>query len=249
MSLLGCLLSRTKRSRCPGGTDNHCQRKDELNTPAKGCLSLPGSGSVFGGWIFLHRLGGCFGVGLFSYEVVADHLHDDGDDPGARVRNKEDVEGSVIRENSEDPQDSGAYGSDYGEDHGDGGGAHASQGAGEEIHDSAEEVGDGCDGQDLEAGFDNFGVFGVDGEDRGAAEVSSAAEDASNDHREDQAVDQDFVHSFVFSHAVVLAGEAHACLGYGVDGYVEEAEDVVGCRVSCHGYGTEGVYRGLQQSI
>jgi len=216
---------------------------------ASGCLSLPGSGSVFGGWMFLYRLGGCFGVGLFSYEVVADHLHDDSDDPGARVRNKEDVEGSVIRKNSEDPQDSGAYGSDYGEDHGDGGGAHASQGAGEEIHDSAEEVGDGCDGQDLEAGFDNFGVFGVDGEDRGAAEVSSAAEDASNDHREDQAVDQDFVHSFVFSHAVVLAGEAHACLGYGVDGYVEEAEDVVGCRVSCHGYGTEGVYRGLQQSI
>ena len=36
----------------------------------------------------------------------------------ARIRNKEDVEGSVIRENSEDPQDSGAYGSDYGEDHG-----------------------------------------------------------------------------------------------------------------------------------
>ena len=126
---------------CPRSspTDNRWQRKDELNTPAKGCLPLPGSGSVFGGWIFLHRLGGCFGVGLFSYEVVADHLHDDGDDPGARVRNKEDVEGSVIRENSEDPQDSGAYGSDYGEDHGDGGGAHASQGAGEEIHDSAEE--------------------------------------------------------------------------------------------------------------
>ena len=121
MSLLGCLLSRTKRSRCPGGTDNHWQRKDELNTPAKGCLSLPVSGSVFGGWIFLHRLGGCFGVSLFSYEVVADHLHDDGGDPGARIRNKEDVEGSVIRENSEDPQDSGAYGSDYGEDHGDGG--------------------------------------------------------------------------------------------------------------------------------
>lgn len=132
------------------------------------------------------------------------------------------------------------YGSDYGEDKWDGGGAHASQGA--EIHDSAEEVGDGCDGQDLEAGFDS-GVFGVDGEDRGAAEVSSAAEDASNDRREDQAVDRDFVHSFVFSAVVLVKFEAHACLGYGVDGYVEEAEDVVGCRVSCHGYGTEGVYR------
>ena len=145
----------------------------------------------------------------------------------------------MIRENSEDPQDSGAYGSDYGEDHGDGGGAHASQGAGEEIHDSAEEVGDGCDGQDLEAGFDNFGVFGVDGEDRGAAEVSSAAEDASNDHREDQAVDQDLVHSFVFSHAVVLAGEAHACLGDGVHRRIEKTQQVVGRRVTRHSDGAE----------
>ncbi len=120
----------------------------------------------------------------------------------------------MIRENSEDPQDSGALRFRLRRGSWGWWRSHASQGAGEEIHDSAEEVGDGCDGQDLEAGFDNFGVFGVDGEDRGAAEVSSAAEDASNDHREDQAVDQDFVHSFVFSHAVVLAGEAHACLGY-----------------------------------
>ena len=83
--------------------------------------------------MFLHRLGGCFGVGLFSYEVVADHLHDDSDDPGARVRNKEDVEGSVIRKNSEDPQDSGAYGSDYGEDHGDGGGGEGGENTGRSI--------------------------------------------------------------------------------------------------------------------
>ena len=139
------------------------------------------------------------------------------------------------REDSEDPQDSGAYGSDYGEDHGNGRGAHASQGAWEEIHDSAEKVGDGCDGQDLETGFDDFRVFGVDREDRGAAEVGSTAEDASYDHRENQAVDQDFVHSFVFSHAVVLAGEAHACLGYGVDGNIHEAKEIVGSSVTGHG--------------
>lgn len=121
-------------------------------------------------------------VGLFSHEVVADYLHDDGDDPGARVGDKEDVEASVGWEDSKDPQNSCAYGSYDGEDHGDGGGANASQGAWEEIHESAEEVGDSRNGQDLKACFDNFRIFGVDGENRGTAEIGSATEDASYDH-------------------------------------------------------------------
>ena len=126
---------------------------------------------------------------------------------------------------------------------------HAPQGSRKKIHDSAEEVGDGCNRQDLKACFDNFGILCVDGEDRGAAEIGSATENTSYDHRKNQAIDQNFVHSFVFSHTVVLTGKTHTCLCYGIDGYVEESEDIVGCRVPCHSYRTEGIDRGLQQGI
>lgn len=63
----------------------------------------------------------CLSVSLFSHKVIADHLHDDGDEPGTRVGNKEDVETSVEWEYSKDPQDSCAYGSYDRQYHGYGG--------------------------------------------------------------------------------------------------------------------------------
>lgn len=57
----------------------------------------------------------------FSNKVIADHLHDDSNDPGTRIGNKEDVETSVGWEYSKDPQNSCAYSSYDGQDHGDGG--------------------------------------------------------------------------------------------------------------------------------
>lgn len=63
----------------------------------------------------------CLSVSLFSNKVIADHLHDDSNDPGTRIGNKEDVETSVGWEYSKDPQNSCAYSSYDGQDHGDGG--------------------------------------------------------------------------------------------------------------------------------
>ena len=63
----------------------------------------------------------CLSVSSFSHKVIADHLHDDSNDPGTRIGNKEDVETSVGWEYSKDPQNSCAYSSYDGQDHGDGG--------------------------------------------------------------------------------------------------------------------------------
>ena len=60
-------------------------------------------------------------VSLFSHKVITDHLHDDSNDPGTRIGNKKDVETSVGWEYSKDPQNSCAYSSYDGQDHGDGG--------------------------------------------------------------------------------------------------------------------------------
>lgn len=71
--------------------------------------------------LVLCRFYSCLSVSLFSHKVIADHLHDDSNDPGTRIGNKEDVETSVGWEYSKDPQNSCAYSSYDGQDHGDGG--------------------------------------------------------------------------------------------------------------------------------
>lgn len=45
--------------------------------------------------LVLCRFFSCLSVSLFSHKVIADHLHDDSNDPGTRIGNKEDVETSV----------------------------------------------------------------------------------------------------------------------------------------------------------
>ena len=71
--------------------------------------------------LVLCRFYSCLSVSLFSHKVIADHLHDDSNDPRTRIGNKEDVETSVGWEYSKDPQNSCAYSSYDGQDHGDGG--------------------------------------------------------------------------------------------------------------------------------
>lgn len=71
--------------------------------------------------LVLCRFYSCLSVSLFSHKVIADHLHDDSNDPLTRIGNKEDVETSVGWEYSKDPQNSCAYSSYDGQDHGDGG--------------------------------------------------------------------------------------------------------------------------------
>ena len=51
----------------------------------------------------------CTFIYFSSDKIETNHLHDNGQDPGCRIGNKQHRQRSVIRENSEDPYNSGSY--------------------------------------------------------------------------------------------------------------------------------------------
>ena len=128
---------------------------------------------------------------------------------------KEAVE--KLRENAEDPHDSRSDRSDDGQNHRHRRASHTAQGSREEVHDAAEEIRNRRDRQNFHTAADNLRVPGVNLQDFRTEQIRAATHHQCHAAGENQAVDQHLIHSFVFSDTVVLACEAHARLGDGVD--------------------------------
>ena len=82
----------------------------------------------------------CTFMYFFSYEIKTNHLHNNGQYPGCRIRNKQHRQRPVIRENSENPHNSKADRSDNRQDHRHTGASHSTQCSRKQIHDSAQEI-------------------------------------------------------------------------------------------------------------
>ena len=105
---------------------------------------------------------------FFPYEIVAYRLHDDGDEPAEGVGNKQEKQASVQGKCTEDPDQSDAYGSDDGQNHGNKGVSHTAHTAGNHIHDTAQEVGKSRDGKNFHAVFDDISISGINSKQKGA---------------------------------------------------------------------------------
>ena len=186
---------------------------------------------------------------LFPHEIEADGLHQDGEDPGYRIGNKEKMQGSVLGEEQIDPYDSGPYRTDNRQYHGYGGMAHSPEGARDQIHDAAQEIGYGGDGKNLQSALDDFCVCSVDAQYLCSEDICAHTHDQRYAGGQDHTVQKHPVHTLCFFHAVILAGKAHACLGHGIDCHIQEAQHIVGGGVAGHGYGAEGIDRGLEQGV
>ena len=123
----------------------------------------------------------------------------------------------MLRENAEDPHDSRSDRSDDGQNHRHRRASHTAQGSREEVHDAAEEIRNRRDRQNFHTAADNLRVPGVNLQDFRTEQIRAATHHQCDAAGENQAVDQHLIHSFVFSDTVVLACEAHARLGDGVD--------------------------------
>ena len=107
--------------------------------------------------------------------------------------------------------------SDDGQNHRHRRASHTAQGSREEVHDAAEEIRNRRDRQNFHTAADNLRVPGVNLQDFRTEQIRAATHHQCDAAGENQAVDQHLIHSFVFSDTVVLACEAHARLGDGVD--------------------------------
>ena len=81
-------------------------------------------------------------VHLPPYKPETGHLHDDRNDPGCRIGNKQYFQWSVNREDSEDPHNSKADRSDNRQDHRHTGASHSTQCSRDQIHDPTQKIRD-----------------------------------------------------------------------------------------------------------
>ena len=183
------------------------------------------------------------------YEDEADHLHHNGDGPGGWVGDEKGVEGTVLWEDPEDPHNSSTHRTDNGKNHGHAGMSHSAEGSREKIHDTAEEIRHCGNGKDLHAAADYLRILCINLQNLTAEYVRAATQHKCDDKGQNPAIQKHPVHTLIFPHTVILAGKAHTGLGHSVYRGIKEAQHIVGCRISCHGCGAKGIYRGLKQSI
>ena len=149
----------------------------------------------------------------------------------------------MCREQSIDPENPHADGSDNRQNHRHCGISHSSQSPREQIHQTAQKIGHSCVGQNLHTTGDHVRLFAVDVQKLWSKEISNASKPQCHNNRQDRTVNQHSIHSFQFFYTIVLAGKAHACLGDGIDRHIQESKNIVGCCISCHGNRAKGVNR------
>ena len=126
---------------------------------------------------------------------------------------------------------------------------HTSQRTRDQIHDAAQEIRDRSNGQNLQAASDHIRIRSVDPQDLRAKYISSHSKYSGSSGRQDHTIHKHSVHTFLLSDTVILTGKTHACLGNGIDRYIQESEDIIGGRITRHRRSAERIDRRLQQSI
>ena len=97
--------------------------------------------------------------------------------------------------------------------------------------------------------MDNLRVFRIDLQKLRTEKVCTTAHGKGYDKGQDHTVNKHPVHTFRFSHTIILTGKAHAGLGNRIHGHIQKSKNIIGCCISCHSNGTKGVYRRLKKYI
>ena len=117
---------------------------------------------------------------FFSDKIKAYDLKYDGHDPGQWIGQKQKSQWSVVREKSEDPQNSAAYCPYYREDHRNSGVSHTAQGSRKKTHNTAQKIGEGSICQYFHTTLNYLGIPGINGKKLRAEDVSTAAQKQSD---------------------------------------------------------------------
>ena len=155
----------------------------------------------------------------------------------------------MSRENHIDPDNPHSNRSDHGKNHGYGRIAHSPQRSRKKIHNTTEKIRNCGKGKNLQTAGYHICLAGIDPEKTGTKKPGSKAQTEGNSYGKNHAVYKNFVHSFQFSHSVILTGKAHTCLSNRIGCSIKETKNIVGSRISCHGNRAKGIYRGLQHGV
>ena len=92
----------------------------------------------------------------FSHKIKTDDLHHNRDDPGCRIRNKQEVQRFVMWEKSKNPENSRSDRTDHRQDHRHCRMSHPPQCSGKQIHNATQKIRHCCNGKNLHATLDHI---------------------------------------------------------------------------------------------
>ena len=127
--------------------------------------------------------------------------------------------------------------------------SHSPQSARYQIHNAAQEIRHCSNRQYFQTALNYFCLCRIDPQDLRTEYICSHAQYDRYSRGQQHAVQKHPVHTFLFSHTVILAGKAHARLCHCIYGRIQKSQDIICRRIACHCRGTEGVHRRLQQCI
>ena len=180
-------------------------------------------------------------------------MHAARDDPGDGVADVEshDLTGEQGAD-GEDPDDAEDAGAQEGDDHGLDGLAHTAQDAAPHVHEAAEEVGGGDDGEAVHARLhDEVAVLprGVDEQELIPEEDQDTAEGQADDQHHARALEGDLLDALELPCPHVLTHEGHGGLVDRIHGGVDEALQIARRGVARDGDGGVGVDRRLDDDV
>ena len=144
-----------------------------------------------------------------------------------------------MREQPVDPHDPCPYRADHGQNHRHCRMSHSAKRPRDQVHDAAKEIRHRGNGQYFQAALDHGCIRRIDSKKLRAEHISAYPQHSRCFGRQDDTVNEHPVHTFLLSHAVVLAGKAHARLCHGINRHIQKAEDIVCRRISSHSRGAE----------
>lgn len=188
---------------------------------------------------------------LPAHNQKADQMCQEGQQPGDRVREEKHLWGMIFGnpENRCNPKQAQTAGTEHGNDGRRNSIAHATNGADDGIHHTAEAVGGTDDAETDHSGINGSRCVRVNAQERAAEEVGEVSEYQTGSNRTALGTEENSVDTGVFLSTDILAGKGQSGLMEGVHGYPDKAFDARRSRASGNDDFTEAVDGGLDDNI
>ena len=185
----------------------------------------------------------------FSHKIKTDDLHHNRDDPGCRIRNKQEVQRFVMWEKSKNTENSRSDRTDHRQDHRHCRMSHPPQCSRKQIHNATQKIRHCCNGKNLHATLDHILFSRIYTKYLRSEKPCATSQQQGNTDRKNQTVDQHTIHTFIFSHTIILTRKTHTCLCNGIYRHIQKSQNII-CRcIPRHRRISEGIHGRLQQRV
>ena len=127
--------------------------------------------------------------------------------------------------------------------------SHPPQCSWKQIHNATQKIRHCCNGKNLHAALDHILFSRIYTKYLRSEKPCATSQQQGNTDRKNQTVDQHTIHTFIFSHTIILTRKTHTCLCNGIYRHIQKSQNII-CRcIPRHRRISEGIHGRLQQRV